>query len=151
VRFRVSTPIAIVVDEPQAVSVRAEDASGHFGILPGHADFLTVLEPSVVTWRDGTGREHFAAVRGGILTVQGGRMVDLVTREAVAHDDLAVLREAVLAHLRDEAKAEAQEKARAERLHLAFVRHMTQYLRSGANGRAAGHGLRVRHPVEERP
>ena len=32
--------------------LRAEDDTGAFGILPGHADFLTVLAVSVVTWRD---------------------------------------------------------------------------------------------------
>ena len=41
------------------VSVRAEDASGSFGILPGHADFLTSLAPSVVRWRRRDGRAAF--------------------------------------------------------------------------------------------
>lgn len=148
-RFRVATPTALVVDAPEATSVRAEDGTGLFGILPGHADFLTVLEPSVVTWREGGDRERFVAVRGGILTVQGGQLVELVTREAVAGDDLIVLRGAVLAHLREEVQVEAGEKARAARLHLAFVRQMTEYLRMGRNGQAAD--LRVRHPAEATP
>ena len=41
--------VAVEVDD--VVSVRAEDASGGFGILPGHADFLTALDASVVSWR----------------------------------------------------------------------------------------------------
>jgi F-type H+-transporting ATPase subunit epsilon len=31
--------------------LRAEDASGSFGILPGHAPFLTALAISIVSWR----------------------------------------------------------------------------------------------------
>jgi F-type H+-transporting ATPase subunit epsilon len=150
-RLRVATPTAVVVDASETTSVRAEDATGHFGILPGHADFLTVLEPSVVTWRDAAGREHFVAIRGGILTVREGRLVEVVTREAVADDDLTVLREAVVAHLRDEAQVEARERAHAGRLHLAFIRQMTRYLQTTPSGLVAGHGLRVRHPVEEMP
>ena len=119
-RLRVATPMAVVVDAPDAVAIRAEDGSGHFGILPGHIDFLTVLEPSVVTWRDEQGREHFVAVRGGILTVQEGRTVEVATREAVAGDDLAALQAAVLARMRARAGGRARAGARrtpACRLH----------------------------------
>ena len=42
-RLRIVTPLAVVVDEDDILAVRAEDSSGSFGILPGHADFLTSL------------------------------------------------------------------------------------------------------------
>ncbi len=52
---RSSTPAAILIDADDVRSLRAEDESGAFGVLPGHADLLTVLPPSVVRWtRDGT-------------------------------------------------------------------------------------------------
>ncbi len=47
-RLRIITPLAVVVDEDGVLALRAEDASGSFGILPGHADFLTSLAISVV-------------------------------------------------------------------------------------------------------
>ena len=150
-RLRVATPMAVVVDAPDAVAIRAEDASGHFGILPGHIDFLTVLAPSVLTWRDEAGREHFVAVRGGILTVQEGRMVEVAAREAVADDDLAALQAAVLASMRADAQAEERERAHAARLHATFIREMTRYLRSGTGGRGPGRGRRMADPVEEMP
>ncbi len=71
-KLNVSTPLAIVVDADDLVYLRAEDETGAFGILPGHADFLTALAVSVMTWRDRTGVEHYIAVRGGILEVRGG-------------------------------------------------------------------------------
>lgn len=82
-RLTVTTPLAIVVDAGDAAHLRAEDATGAFGILPGHADFLTALAPSVVSWRDTAGREHHVAVRGGMLRVHGGDTVAVASPEAV--------------------------------------------------------------------
>jgi F-type H+-transporting ATPase subunit epsilon len=144
-RLRVATPAAVVVDAEDVHSLRAEDATGHFGILPGHADFLTVLDTSVITWRDPSGGEHFVAVRGGILTVQGGRSVEVVSRAAVAHDDLRVLRETVLTRLQEAAREEAEERVRAAKLHLALVRQLTKYLRAGTAAQTSG-----QHPEARR-
>src|SRR2546429_1741177 len=41
----ITTPAVILVDSDDVASVRAEDASGSFGILPSHADLLTMLTP----------------------------------------------------------------------------------------------------------
>ncbi len=42
-RLRITTPLAVVIDEDAVLALRAEDASGSFGIQPLHADFLTSL------------------------------------------------------------------------------------------------------------
>src|SRR5271167_1251091 len=94
-RLIVTTPTTIALDESPVRHVRAEDPSGAFGIEPGHADFLTTLAICVVRWRNGGG-EHYVAVRGGILRVREGTVVEIATREAVVNDDLAHLRSAVL-------------------------------------------------------
>ena len=101
-RLRIITPLSVVVDEEGVQALRAEDASGSFGILPRHADFLTSLALSVVGWRSGDGRSHYCAVRYGVLSVTGGRDVAIATREAVLGDDLATLDETVLAGFRAE-------------------------------------------------
>jgi len=49
-RLRIITPLFVVVDEDGVLALRAEDATGSFGILPRHADFLTRLAISVVSW-----------------------------------------------------------------------------------------------------
>ena len=51
----ITTPATVLVDRDDVARVRAEDESGGFGILPGHADLLTVLPASVVRWRSGDG------------------------------------------------------------------------------------------------
>ena len=78
-RLIIATPMAVVVDTPDVAHVRAEDDTGAFGILEHHADFLTVLALSVVSWRNHAGREHYAAVRGGVLSVAGGRQISVAT------------------------------------------------------------------------
>jgi len=49
-RVRIVTPLSVVVDQ-DIDSLRAEDASGSFGILPGHAPFLSALAVSIFRWR----------------------------------------------------------------------------------------------------
>ncbi|HLY56497.1 MAG TPA: F0F1 ATP synthase subunit epsilon, partial [Stellaceae bacterium] len=99
-RLAVSTPLAVVVEAGDVAHLRAEDDTGAFGILPGHADFLTALTISVVTWRDPDGREHHIAVRGGMLEVRGGDTIAVATREAMPGDDLHHLEAEVLATFR---------------------------------------------------
>ncbi len=58
-RLLIATPTSIVIDEHDVVAVRAEDESGSFGILNGHADFLTALSMSIVA----AGRRYDASLR----------------------------------------------------------------------------------------
>ncbi len=71
-RLLITDPTAIVVDDADVTSLRAEDESGSFGILDGHADLLTALPISVVAWRRADGRLQYCAVRRGVLSVRGG-------------------------------------------------------------------------------
>src|SRR6516165_1340575 len=79
VRLTVTTPLAILVEASDVAHLRAEDETGAFGILPGHADFLTVLAVSVASWRDDRGAEHHVALRGGLLEVRGGDAIAIAT------------------------------------------------------------------------
>lgn len=125
----ISTPQAIVVDSGEAAYVRAEDRTGAFGILPGHADFLTALDVSVVSWRDATGAENHVAVRGGMLEVRGGDSVTVATPEAVADTDLQRLEREVLARFRRHLEEEQAARTDARRLYLAAMRQIYRYLR----------------------
>ena len=123
-KLSVATPVAVVLDRDDVAHVRAEDATGAFGILPGHADFLTALSTAVVTWRDAQSVEHHLAVRGGMLEVRGGDAVTIATREAVAGDDLERLRSKVLADFARRRDDEAKARVEAQRLYLAALREM---------------------------
>jgi len=125
----VTTPGQILVDSGDVAAVRAEDESGSFGILPGHADLLTALVPSVVRWRTADGSTHFCAVRGGVFTVSAGHNVAVACREGVLGDSLEDL-EAKVRAVRAQ-QTEADRKARVEqvRMHALAVRQLLRYLR----------------------
>jgi F-type H+-transporting ATPase subunit epsilon len=121
------------------VSLRAEDASGSFGIWPGHADFLTVLEVGVVSWRHPDGHEQHCAVRRGVLRVQGGGTIEIATREAIVDDDLERLESTVLAEFHAREQAERSSRTEATRFELQALREMMRYLQPE---RGAGPGRR---------
>ncbi len=128
-RLRIVTPLEIVVDQQGVTSLRAEDASGGFGILPRHADFLTRLTVSVGSWIGGDGAERHCAVRGGVLTVSGGREIAVATREAVPGDDLATLDQTVIERFRAETDEERRAHSDSARLHLTAIRQIMRRLR----------------------
>jgi len=105
-RLVVTTPVSVVLDEDDVDHVSAEDETGAFGILPGHADFLTVLSVSMLTFRKRGEQERYVVVRGGVLTVRDGELVEVATRQAVGEDTLRQVGEAVLEQFRDEYEAE---------------------------------------------
>ena len=125
----ITTPTSVAARVGDVAHLRAEDASGAFGILPGHADLLTALSVSVVSWRTADGREGHCAVRGGVLTVSDGTRIAVATREAVVGDDLHALEHEVLARFRQSREEEGEARTGARRLHLAAVRHILAYLR----------------------
>lgn len=133
-RLRVVTPSGLAVDAAGVRHVRAEDATGSFGLEPGHTELVTALTVSVLSFRDSHGVEHHAAVRGGVLRVVGGELVEVATREAVLGDNLAELKSAVLARLHATAQAEAKARTRAAQLHASVVRYLYRYVKAERSG-----------------
>lgn len=123
----VTTPLAVVLDEGEVASIRAEDESGSFGLMPGHSDLLTVLRPSMLHWRRTDGLWHHAALRGGVMTVQSD-VVRVACREAMTGDDLDTLDRLVQETFA--ANEDAARRARGEqmRLHTAAIRALMQRL-----------------------
>ena len=67
--------------------LQAADASGRFGIWPGHEAFVSVLEPCILVYRDEDERERYAAVDGGVLVLENG-VISIACREAVVAERL---------------------------------------------------------------
>jgi F-type H+-transporting ATPase subunit epsilon len=127
-RLLITTPTTVVVDDSDVVAVRAEDESGSFGILSGHADFLTALAVSVVSWRLADDTRRYCAVRYGVLTVRGGNAVAIATRQAILGDDLDRLEAVVLADLRNAADAEREARTESLQLQLRAIRKIVKLL-----------------------
>lgn len=130
-KLTIVTPLAIVVEQ-EIDSLRAEDASGSFGILSHHAPFLTSLTLSILSWRVANA-ERFCAVRGGVLTVADGGDIEVATREAVVGENLATLDADVLARFQSDAEEEKTEHVENVRLQLNAIRQMISRLHRSAN------------------
>lgn len=130
-RLLVTTPTEVIVDLDDVVHVRAEDETGGFGILRGHADFVTVLVASVLSWRNSAGTEGHVAVRGGVLNVLGGSEIKVGSRDAVAGDDLEALERNVLRAYKEQEEKEKQARMAEARLQVAAISRVRQYLQPG--------------------
>ena len=136
-RLLITSPTAVVIDQ-DVVAVRAEDESGSFGILTGHADLLTALNISIVSWHGADGRAHFCAVRRGVLSVARGNEVAIATREAIVNDDLYHLEQVVLAEFRKRLDTEQAARNASLQLQMKAIRQIVRYLRPDRSGAFEG-------------
>jgi F-type H+-transporting ATPase subunit epsilon len=127
-RLTISTPTGIVEDVENVHHVRAEDETGAFGILPGHADFVTVLPVSIVTWTSDDDREGYVLIRCGVLTVRGGRHVEIATQGGVREDELQKLGAAALDQFQLADEEEDFTRITDARVHLATMRQIERVL-----------------------
>lgn len=129
----ITTPLETVLREESIVSLRAEDASGDFGIRPGHADFLTVIGAGVMRWRRKNEPWRFCALRGGIFYVAGGTAVNVTCREALLSERLAGLEEKI----REARAAQVDSMRRARmhdtRLHARAIRYLMSQITEGGD------------------
>ena len=74
-RFELATPARLLVSS-DVDEVVAPGSEGYFGVLPGHAAFLTALGSGEVCYRTGR-EEQCLAVSGGFAEVTGERVIIL--------------------------------------------------------------------------
>jgi F-type H+-transporting ATPase subunit epsilon len=137
-RLAISTPLGMVADLTELAAIRAQDENGHFGIWPGHAEFMTALETSVVSWRTKDDLVGHCAVRGGVLTIEKGDAVSVATAEAVLGGDIGQLESIVVRQLSEAEETEQQASAQAERLRVEAIRRIVGLLRPESGARAPG-------------
>jgi len=76
--LELATPTRLVVAET-AEEVVVPGIEGYFGVLPGHAAFLTTLGIGEVMYRIGRD-EHYLAVSGGFAEVRNDKVIILADR-----------------------------------------------------------------------
>jgi F-type H+-transporting ATPase subunit epsilon len=108
--FELVSPERLLVSEPVEMVV-VPGAEGDFGVLPGHAPFISTLRPGVITVYENRQPKEAIFVAGGVAEVTPERCT-VLAEEAVkiAEADRA----AVEARLQ-EARAALAEAAEAER------------------------------------
>lgn len=80
--------------EKRIKALRLKDGSGFFGIMKGHINFATALEPSLCYYLDENDGEVFLAVDGGIASIKDG-MVTITSRAIFESDDAEKLAEII--------------------------------------------------------
>ena len=105
------------------LGLRAVAASGSFGVLPNHADLVTVLVPSVLTLVAEGGQELFFGIDEGLL-VKRDAVVSITVRRGVAGDDLGSLHEKVRASFMEVEDEERAARAALTRLEADMVRRL---------------------------
>lgn len=61
--------------EGQAFSVSGVNATGPFDVLPGHHNFICLLEPSTLIIRASSGEEQKINISGGLMHVKANQVV----------------------------------------------------------------------------
>lgn len=130
----VTTPFDVLIDVDDVRALRVEDASGSFGILPGHADFMTVLPVSILRWRDSADVMHYCALRGGVLSVSNGTSVEVACRQGMLGDDLEQLAAEVAEFEAEERDAEKRARTSEMKMHASAVRQIVSLLDASGTG-----------------
>ena len=82
-QFELATPTRLLVSS-EVDEVVAPGTEGYFGVLPGHAAFLTTLTAGDLMYRRGRDEHHFAVI-GGFAEVNADHMI--VLAEAAERPD----------------------------------------------------------------
>jgi len=127
-KLTITTPFGIIIDNENILSLRAEDATGSFGILSLHADFMTILGVSVLSWQDMQRKTIYCAVNNGIFVVSGGKQISIATREAVVGQDLDDLKQRVLGKFAIENTRESKTRLAHERLQAQAIQRIQDFL-----------------------
>lgn len=125
-RFRIVTPLQIT--EKEVSHIRLKDGTGFFGVMKGHADFLTVLEPSLCYYTDGAGEEFFLAVDGGIFGIRDGAAT-LTSRQVYESRDSEKLAAIIEGTVMKRRESEAALRGMLEGIERAFLEKSAAFIK----------------------
>ncbi len=127
--LRIVTPPKIT--EKRVKAVRLKDGSGFFGIMKGHINFLTAIEPSLCYYLDENDREVFLAVDGGIVSIKGG-MVTITSREIFESDSAEKLSEIIENTMVKRDSSERSFINMIESIERSFMEKTLEFIRGGS-------------------
>lgn len=102
-----------------------QDASGSFGILPGHARFMTVLGYGLSRFRTDQGIWQYLACPGAVLRFEGD-CLSLSTRSYLCDPDYGRISALLTGRLADEEAALGSVKDSLQRLEQELFRRMRE-------------------------
>ena len=109
----------------EVASFVGQDASGSFGVLPGRADFMTVLDYGLARFRLLEGGWQYLACPGAVLSFADDQLF-LNTRRYLRDDDYDRVLHLLTGQLADEEKALKAVKDNLQRLEQELFRRLRQ-------------------------
>jgi len=119
-KLKVLLPTEVLIEE-EVAQVTAEGRNGFFCLKPRHVDFVSALEPGLLSYVDGTGKERFMAVGDGILVKYGADVLVSATQAATG-PDLGTLKDTVETRFRVLDDKGKSSRAAVAKLEANFVR-----------------------------
>lgn len=101
------------------------DASGSFGILPGRAPFMTVLDYGLARFCDATGAWRYLACPGAVLQLAGDELA-IHARRYLVDEDFARISARLVGELASEEAALAGVKANLQRMEQELLRRLRE-------------------------
>jgi F-type H+-transporting ATPase subunit epsilon len=127
--LRIVTPPKIT--EKRVKAIRLKDGSGFFGIMKGHINFVTAIEPSLCYYLDENDREVFLAVDGGIVSIKGG-MVTITSRSIFESNDAEKLSEIIENTMVKRDSSERSFLNMIKGIERSFMEKTLEFVRSGS-------------------
>lgn len=113
---------------PQVTSFVGEDASGSFGLLPGHGRFMTSLVFGLARFRSGDGPWRYLAVPGALLYFVDN-LLQVTTRRYLLDDDYQRISGRLQAELLAEEQALHDTRASLRQMEEELLRRLWQSAR----------------------
>jgi F-type H+-transporting ATPase subunit epsilon len=121
VQFELVSPERLLISEPVDMVV-VPGSEGDFGVLPGHAPFISTVRPGVIEVYEGSTVTERIFVAGGFAEVSNDRCTVLAEEAASLNDVNRAQVEAELRSLNEElaaAREDAERTAIASRIEVA--------------------------------
>ena len=129
--FTINVITPLKVFEREIRYIRLKDETGFFGVMKGHADFLTILVPSLGYYNDKSGKETFIAVDGGIFSIRRG-IVTLISREAFESEDAEKLAKIIDGVFARREESETAFSGMIEGIEKSFIQKTVEFARGKA-------------------
>ena len=93
-KLKILLPFRIFAEKSGVLRIVAETRQGAFGLLPRRLDCVAALVPGILIFETGDDGESYVAIDEGVLVKKGGNVL-VSARNAIAGEDLGLLRQTV--------------------------------------------------------
>jgi len=93
-KLKILLPFRIFAEKSGVLRIVAETREGSFGLLPHRLDCVAALVPGILIFETGDDGESYVAIDEGVLVKKGGNVL-VSARNAIAGEDLGLLRQTV--------------------------------------------------------